>query len=928
MAKKHPVAVALSCEHLDGCVVTGKTCPQLGWQFQSELPGAIQAAYRVLVASSDARLAADDGDFWDSGMVQSGDTIDIRYAGKALPSRAGCFWKVKVWDGTGSEGSWSETAQFRMGLLSESDWQSKWIGLDKEPYAQIRYAQMFAPVYLRKEFAIGKELESATLYASALGWYEFRINGQRVGHDYFTPGWTDYRIRLYYNTYDVTALLKQGQNAIGGVVAGGWHNWPDRGGKMRLLGQLELQFKDGSSALVATDGSWRGALGPERYAHLLLGESCDMRKAIQGWDTTDFDASKWEVPVEGLDPGKPFASKVNVPAKPALEAYPSAPVRVYRERKPAAIKSVVPGEMFVLDMGAYYTGFVRLKIKGAQRGQLIRLRYGDWINKDGTLFNAYLRLAVNMADEYICSGAPEETWEPRFTFHGHRYVEITGWPDPKGPSESDVVGIEITQYAPDTISFACGSPMLNKLFESIGNTRRACFIEAPIDCPQRDERQGWFGDALIFANTANYQAQLHSFYRKWMVEILDSQHKGGGFARLAPNNNGYWPDSDPDGGPIYADISVVLPWKIYRHYGDREVLQIFYQAICRYVEFRKTTLSNWLRDESKGIIAITNEWYGDWLAIDHFFTAETSEWGADTSICYAAYTAKMFMTASKIAAELGHKDDAAQFQGYFENVKQSFNQAYVDEHGMKHPTQGNCALALAFQLVDGAVRALVSKQLRDEFRKHDWNIGTGIFAAPAVLPALCSAGHPDEAYSVILKETYPSWGYMIKSGAASIWERWYSRRTELPEDEICPPGRGPCFDKNTKLGNNSACHPALGAVGEWMVEYIGGISPLEPGFKKIRIKPLPDARVGLAEVTYLSPMGKIRSAWTLDGSRLRMEVATPANTKAEIWVPAKNQEDVQVSGDKAVLHFSGMQDGCAVFTALGGSYVFDSVTSS
>lgn len=892
------MAIGLTCEHLATSIVTDRPSPKLGWRFKSSGP-KMQSAYRILVASTLANLFSDKADVWDSGRVDSGNSIDIHYHGRPLKSREHLFWKVKVWDDNGRDGKWSRPACFRMGLLDGSDWQAEWIGVDMEPYAQIRYAKVYAPFYLRKEFVVGEDLTQATLYASALGWYQFKINGRRVGVDYFTPGWTDYRIRIYYNTYDVTDLIRSGKNAIGATVAGGWYNWPDQGEKMRVIGQLELQFKDGSKNVITTNGDWRCSTGGERYSHILFGESCDMRKASPGWDMPGFDDSTWKAPDNGRYLGEAFASKFHAPATPAFEAYPSVPARVRAKHHPVFIKTIVANEIFVVDMGVYYAGFVRLKIKGAQRGQLIRIRYGDWINKDGTLYTANLRLAVHMADEYICSGDQEEIWAPRFTFRGHRYIEITGWPDPNGPTADDVTGVELTQAYPDSINFSCGSYLLNELFAALRNTCRACTIEAPLDCSQRDERQGWFGDALFFLSTANYFAKLQPFYRKWAISVLDSQHKAGGFPRLAPSNHRYYPD-DFDGFPGWADLGVFLPWKIFWQYGDREILGCFYPAICRYVEFRSSTLHNWLQDESKS-------WFGDWNNINGC--------GADSALAYAAYTAKMFMTAAEIAVELKYDEDALRFKSYFVATATAFCDKYVCRTGMRHPTQGNCTLALAFNLVKGDIRDFVVKQLLDEFKGHNWGIGTGTVSTPEVLRTLCEVGYPDAAYSIVLKDTYPSWGYMIKSGDVSIWEHWCSRRPELLDDNFASPNM------------NSACHPALGAIGAWMVENIGGINALAPGFTSIRLNPLPDSRVGKADVSYLSPMGQIRSAWTLDGYKLHMETETPSNTKVEIWVPAKKKEDVSISGDGGKLIFLRMEDNFVVFYAQGGGkYVFDSAT--
>lgn len=916
------VAVGLRCEYRVNPLGIDEVAPRLSWVMHSGQNRMLQAAYRVLVASSRKMIESNRGDLWDSGRIESDQSIDVRYSGKALKSRGRCFWKVKVWDNHGGESRWSEAALWSMGLIGKNDWHSQWIGLDKEPYAILRSNSYYAPCYFRNEFSVKKKVAHATLYASALGWYIFHINGKRVGNDYFTPGWTDPRIRIYYNTYDVSGLIRKGANAIGGALSGGWYHWPDYGEKARLMGQLEIYYTDGSRFLIVTGKSWAASEGPEKYAHILYGEACDSRKSIAGWDKPGFNDSKWEKPQTRLELDKALKCLYHSPARPVIEAYPGEPVRVYKERRPIAITNPVPGEVFIFDMGANYAGFVRIRVKGAPRGQAIRLRFGDWLNRDGSLYNENLRGARPMMDEYICSGRAEEIWEPRFTFRGHRYVEVTGWPDTSRPGMESITGIELTQDATCSLKFTCGSAMLNKLHEAIAQTRRANTIEAPTDCSQRNERQGWCGDALLFSRTANYLADMQSFYRKWLKGVLDAQHKGGGFARLAPGNHGYY-SGDPDGMPGWADLGVLLPWILYQYYGDVEILEKFYPAIGRYVDFRVSTLKKYLRDEAKF-------YYGDWNSMDSFWNAKTSEWGADSSVAYAAYTALTFQTASYIAGILGHGDDAVKYRDLFSRARRAFNNAYVSRNGMKHPTQGNCALALSFGLVEGSLRKKIAGQLVNEFRRRDWNTGAGILSAGETLFALSGAGHVAEALNVLLKDTFPSWGYMMKCGSPAIWEHWGSQRPELPDDaemfDACASGvnSGAGFTKHISPAMNSGNHPAFGSVGRWIYENVGGISPAAPGFKKIVIKPLVDERVGFADMSYNSVYGLIRSSWKIKGARLAMKVEIPANTTAEIYIPSKNGKVAGQSGGRRNVIFLRREAPWAVYAAGSGVHAFES----
>ena len=894
--------------------------PRLSWQLWTARRNVRQRAWRVLLASSRDVLDQDRGDCWDSGRVKTEQTTDVPYGGTALCSRQARVWKVKVWDNHGIESGWSSPAHWEMGLLSQNDWQAGWIGHDEEPVAVLGKAPMFAPIYARHEFALDKAVSSARLYAAALGWYRFHINGQPVGRDFFTPGWTDYRYRIYYNTYDVTTLLKEGTNAIGSAMAGGWYNWPNGGEKPRVLGQLEVVFDDGSQMVVATDPNWRVSRGAERYAHILFGESYDARRAISGWDRPGFDETGWSMPDQGLNPGAHVVGRQPCPKEPALEAYPSEPVRVFREIKPLAVYKPVARDVYVFDMGTNYAGFVRIRVKGARRGQTIRLRFGDWINRDRTLYNENLRLAKHMMDQYVCAGEPEEIWEPRFTFRGHRYVEVTGWPYDEPPNEHSITGIELTQEAEQSLTFTSGSQMLNRLMGVLEQTRRANTLEAPTDCSQRNERQGWCGDANFFSKTANALADLRSFYRKWLRDVLDAQHVDGGFARLAPSNLGYY-TADRDGMPGWASAGVLIPWLLWQYYGDRDILKRFYPAIQRHIEFRRSTLKNGLRNES-------SFYYGDWNSFDYYYGAELSEWGADTSIAYAAYVARTFHVAVAIARLLGHDRDVDRYQAYFEQVKSAFQQTYMEKAGMKHPTQGNCALALRCGLVEGRSAAQVASQLVQAFRERDWHPGVGIVSAPEILFALSEHGYTTEAYNVLLCDTFPSWGYMLQCSATAIWEHWASSRPELPSDAsyFVPCSRheksGPDFERRISPEMNSANHPAFGGVGDWVFRNVAGINPAAPGFKRIRFQPRLDATVGHADTAFRSIYGVIRCAWWVYGHQASIYVEVPPNTSAEVWVSAEQIDDILVDPDARPV---AIRDGWAVFEVSSGTYTFDSI---
>ena len=940
--------VALRCEYLVNPQGMDEPRPRLTWRVESESRGAKQMAYQIIVASSAERLGRDEGDLWDSGKVASGQTVNVSYAGKPLASRQVCHWKVRVWD-TADKSCWSQSAFWSMGLLQAGDWQADYISFrDTSPVWKDRTNLFLPPArQYRKGFAAAKPVKRATLYATALGIYEFHLNGQRVGDARFAPGWTDYRRRAYYNTYDVTPLVKAGDNALGAWVADGWYSGylglgllvgygteqvgRDTYGKTpAVMAQLEIEYADGSREVIVTDKSWKvTGDGPIREGDFLMGEHYDARKEMKGWAKPGFDDAAWETAIlasengsvpamfyEGVNgakatddariEGRPVDLRFQRPAK--LEAYPGMPVRPIEEIKPVAITSPANG-VHIFNLGQNFAGVVRLKVKGPA-GTTIRLRYGEMLHPDGRLMTENLRKA-RATDHYVLRGDPQgETYEPRFTFHGFQYVEVTGYPGQ--PDKDAITGIVLHSDTPLASDFECSDPMANRLFKNIVWTQRANFLELPTDCPQRDERFGWTGDAQIYAHCATLNADVSAFYTKWLRELMESQKPSGTFPGYAPEPFQYGLEF----GTAWCDAGVICPWTVWQAYGDTQVIERCWPFMVKFLDWRKATSMNWL-----GIVQ-GNDW-GDWLS----FGTNTPLDYVDT--VYFAYTAKLM---SQMATAIGKPDEAAKYAAWFEQIKTAFNQKYVRPDGsLAVDTQTAYVLALYMDLIPADLRARSGKILTDKLRSGETaeNSGmtTGFLGTRPLLPVLTSLGENDLAVKHFQSRKFPSWGYEVSQGATTIWERWDSFTREHGF-------QGKNGNQNADM--NSFAHYSFGAVGEWMINDLAGIRSDGPGYQKIIIHPHPPSPgsnpdnppIHWVKAHHDSIHGRITSNWRRTARGFDLETVIPANTTATVWVPAQDANLVTESARPAEqspgVTFLRIEAGCAVFAVEPGRYQFQS----
>ena len=908
----------LRCEYVAEPLGIDIVKPRLSWQVTSEKRGEKQTAYQIQVASSAEKLAAGKADLWDSGKVSSDDSLNVVYGGVNLASRGECFWQVRVWGANEKASSWSVASHWTMGLLGKQDWQASWISYKDDTPVFTDTTSLFLPAarQYRKEFsAQGKTIQRAVVYSSALGIYELNLNGQRVNDGAFNPGWSDYNQSVYYNTYDVTDLMQGGDNALSAWVADGWYSGYIGFGLLTGMGtekigrytygktpsvmmQLEIEYEDGSRQIIHTDKSWKvTGDGPIREADLLMGEFYDARLETPGWMEPGFNDASWESAILAAENGSTMATFYegqnpdkagNAPKitgrevdlgfkQPRLESFPGVPVVVSEELE---CIEVVPHEAgkYIFNLGQNFAGTIRLNIKG-EAGHRATIRYGEMLHPDGTLMTENLRKA-RAQDTYICKGDPAgEVFVPRFTFHGFQYVEIVNFPGE--PTKDTVTGLALHSDTKLTSTFTCSDPMVNRLFQNIVWTQRSNFLDLPTDCPQRDERMGWTGDAQVYVGTAIYNADVAAFYTKWLRELMAAQRPSGAFTDFAPFpfQHGW------DFGTAWGDAGVICPWTIWQAYDDVRIIETCWEPMTRFMKWRKDTSRDNLG------IAHGNDW-GDWLAQG----GKTPLEFVDT-IYFAISSKKM----SEMAAAIGRNDESTAYAEQFENIKTAFNAKYVEADGSVNvPTQTAQVLALFADLIPEDTRKATGQKLADMIAENENRMSTGFLGTRPLLPVLSSVGQHDLAVLLLQSHDFPSWGYEVDQGATTIWERWDSYTKE--------DGFG-----RHNAAMNSFSHYSFGAVCEWMFCTLAGIESDGPGFNKITIQPTPATRgsnpkydvIDWVKSSYDSIHGTIVSNWKVDGDQFILDVTIPTNTSATLYLPSTERGSVR-EGDNPVSKAAGV----------------------
>ena len=890
-----PLAVKnLRCEYKVEPLGIDVRKPRLSWELVSAEKGVVQANYEVRVAGSEADLAKGKV-IWSSGKQASDESTQIEYRGPALESRRIYYWQVRVADNHGYLSQWSKASHWEMGLLEAAEWKAKWI---TQSFVEDEKKSNPAPL-LRREFSVKRKVERARLYATAMGLYEMALNGKRVGEEYFTPGWTAYDFRYQYQTYDVTSLVKSGENCMGAMLGDGWFRgtmtWqPKRNGygkKLALLAQLVITYTDGTQEIVGTDDKWKAATGAVLASDLYNGETYDARLERPGWSETGYNDNEWKG-VMVVDAPK---VKLVAPAGPA--------VKKIEEIKPAKVFRTPAGDA-IIDMGQNMVGWVKFRVT-APAGTTITLRHAEVLDRAGNFYTDNLR-AAKQTIRYTSKGQGTETFEPHFTFHGFRYVAVSGWPGEV--TAEDFTGVVVHSAIARTGTFESSSSPLNQLQHNIIWGQKGNFLDVPTDCPQRDERLGWTGDAQVFARTASFNHDSAGFYTKWLKDLALDQEDDGAVPFVIPNMLSHETRKGAAASAGWADAAVVVPWTVYQTYGDKRILEEQYPSMKAWVEYMR-------RQAGESYIWSSGFSFGDWLA---FATTNPGYPGAttDKDLIQTAYFARSTELLEKTAQVLGKREDAAEYVGLEEKIRGAFQKEFVTPNGrLSSNTQTAYALALSFGLLPEAERAGAAARLAADVKKFG-HLTTGFLGTPVLCQTLSDYGYLDEAYMLLNRTEYPSWLYPVTKGATTIWERW---------DGIKPDG------SFQDAGMNSFNHYAYGAIGEWMYRVVAGIEIDEkmPGYKHILIQPRPGGGLTHANASVESMYGHVAAGWEIADGKMTLRIEVPANTAATVRLPKAKLEEVSEGGkplaDRPDIPRAQQTEDAVVLEVGSGKYVFESV---
>lgn len=862
--------------------------PRFSWKIKGPGNNIMQSAYMIRVATDENFSTI----VWQSAKTTSGESVLQSYKGPELKSGQRYFWQVKVWDNKGKESKWSQTSRWEMGLLSLSDWKARWIEMENDT------ARYSPSTLFRKEFQLTNNISSARVYVSSHGFYELEINGKKVGDQVLTPGWTSYGKRIQYQVYDVTKMLTKGNNAIGAMTGDGWYkgtlawgnNWAVYGKTPGLLVQMKITYSDGSTSTVISDESWKVSKdGPIRMNDIYNGETYDATVRIDGWSKTGFNDSKWKSVSIGNYENKLVASE-------------GSPVKKIQEIKPVKIFKTPKGKL-VVDMGQNMVGWLRLKVNG-KKGTVVTLRHAEVLDKFGEFYTTNLR-AAKCQLTYILSGEGDEIYEPRFTFMGFRFVEVTGFPGEL--STDNLTGIVVHSEMPVTGSYECSNPLLNQLQHNIQWGQKGNFVDVPTDCPQRDERLGWTGDAQAFCRTAAFNMDVSAFFAKWLKDVAADQKEGGEVPDVIPDilNKQNAKTAQPSAG--WGDVSVIAPWTMYTVYGDKKFLESQYQSMKAWVEYiRKKAGDSYIwKGGSK---------YGDWLFYHPPVNNHTEPDGFTEhdfiATAFYAYSTSLLAEAAKA---LGKTEDEKTYSALFNKIKEVFINEYVTNAGrVGTNSQTAYVLALKFNLLPENLRNNAVEFLDKDIKGRRNHLSTGFLGTPYLCHVLSDNGYTETAYDLLLQESYPSWLYPVKMGATTIWERWDGEKTDSTFQDP---------------GMNSFNHYAYGAIGDWMYRVSAGIETMGAGYKHIIIQPHPTKKLTYSKATFESSYGTIASGWERKDGKVIVKIKIPVNTTAKIILPASDRNKVTETGKNLAedenLSEIKSAEGKVTFQVGSGDYSFE-----
>ena len=845
----------LLCENLSNPIGIDELQPRFSWQLVSDKRNEKQIAYEIRVSENDFVDAKSGELFWSSGKINSDSSVHVAYKGPSIRSGRKYFWQVRVWDNHEKISEWSEPAFWQMGLLHPGDWKANWIVPGFVEDSINRPSPLF-----RKEFKAAKKIRSAIAYITSHGMYEGYINGERIGDYYLTPGWTSYNKRLQYQTYDVTNLLSEGSNVIAMALGNGWYrgylawggNKDSYGKDIALLFQLDIIYLDGSKDSIVSDGSWRSSTGSIQYSEIYHGEIIDARKQRTGWRQAGYNDKDWDaVIVKDFD-------------RSDLVATQNEPVKKHETFAPVKILTTPKGEK-VIDFGQNLVGWVMVKARG-NSGDTITISHAEVLDKFGNFYTENLRAAKAQA-KYILRGEGDEWFEPHFTFFGFRYIKIEGYPGEIRPENFTAVAL-YSDMQP-TGSFSCSNTMVDQLQHNIQWGQRGNFLDVPTDCPQRDERLGWTGDAQVFSRTASFNMNVNNFFAKWLKDVAADQFKNGSVPFVIPNVLG----PNAGGSTGWADVCTIIPWNMYLAYGDKKILRQQYHSMKAWVEY--------MRSKSRKDLWNTGSHFGDWLFYRPFDDNDGRSAVTDKYFiaqCFYARSTQLLINAAKV---LGKVNDVSHYTSLLKKIKAAFLKEYVTPNGrLISSTQTAYVLALNFDMLPRSLRRDAAHRLAENVKSYGNHLTTGFLGTPYLCHVLSRFGYDSIAYKLLLQTTYPSWLYPVKMGATTIWERW---------DGIKPDST---FETPTM---NSFNHYSYGAIGDWMYRVAAGIDTYSdaPGYKHIRIMPHISDSLTYVNADLKTYYGVVSSHWKNNDGSFQLDVEIPANTNATIFIPTISANSVK-----------------------------------